>query len=351
MNNDAEAIKQQLLAWLLQRSDSAVTEPSGEMPSDTASPDESGTTDLQANSPNLFDSATISDRSADWYESTSSSAQSIPSLEFGEIPAVQDRFEALLKRRLRTEIERNPPRFPWEAESFDYDSEYADSATPDLIPAQLWTIQLQSLQLPVPMPQAVLTQLFDQCRTLVQSSLKEGAKLVQAVEALFPGNQQTLNQLANLVLSAAPTRSGASAVRSSDAKSLGFPSHYDAATPMQQMAVSLLAAREMLAAMTIQLSPNQSKVERTWTTDFGIVRLEAEYQPELRQIRVKGTLPHQGSLCFRSRSAQSIARCSNPGSVSVELLNVEPNQPYFLDVQFQDANQPPLVFAVSPVES
>ncbi|NJR51387.1 MAG: hypothetical protein HC780_19205 [Leptolyngbyaceae cyanobacterium CSU_1_3] len=35
-------------------------------------------------------------------------------LKPGEIPAVQDRFHALLKRRLQFEIEQKPPLFPWE---------------------------------------------------------------------------------------------------------------------------------------------------------------------------------------------------------------------------------------------
>lgn len=347
MNNDAEAIKQMLLAWLLQEPP-ANSEPSGERSSHSASSEESGINRLQSQFVDSLDSDAVGDRSADRIESNNSTFSSIPSLEFGDIPAVQDRFQALLKRKLRAEIERNPPRFPWESETFDYDSEYADITTPDLIPVHLWTTQLQSLRLPVPMPHEVLVQLFDQCRVAVQSSLREGAKLVQAVEDLFPGQQQSLNQVANWVMSA-PARSGPSALQAqADPQSLGFPNHYEAATPAQQMALSLLAARELLKAMTMQLSPSQPSTERNWLTDLGTVLLKAEYEPEMNRVRVQGTLPHQGSLCFRSRSAQSIARCSSPGDVSVELLDLEPNQSYFLEVQFEGSDQPPLVFAIHP---
>lgn len=348
MNNDAEAIKQLLVAWLLQESDPAVTAPSGKKTGRSTGQDESGANDLQAYSLDPIDSEEVSDWIADPEGSSTSLSRSISSFEFGEIPAVQDRFEALLKRRLRAEIERNPPRFPWETESFDYDSEYAD-APPVLIPAHLWMTQMQSLRLPVPMPEPVLTQLFDQCRAVLQSSLREGTKLVRVVESLFPGQEQALNQLANWVL-AAPTR-GTSPLQSvADPQALGFPSHFEAATPAQQMALSLLAAKELLAAMTLKLSSSQPRVDRTWMTDLGSLQLMAEYQPESHQVRIEGTLPHQGSLCFRSRSAQSMARCATAGVVSVELVNLESNQTYFLDVQFESANQPPLVFAIELVD-
>lgn len=348
MNNDAEAIKQLLLAWLLQESDPAVTAPSGKGTGHSTGLDESGANDLQAYSLDPIDSEDVSDWIADPDGSSTSLSRSISSLEFGEIPAVQDRFEALLKRRLRAEIERNPPRFPWETESFDYDTEYAD-APPTLIPAQLWMTQLQSLRLPVPMPEPVLTQLFDQCRAVLQSSLREGTKLVRAVESLFPGQEQALNQLANWVL-AAPSRGTSTLQSTTDPQALGFPSHFDAATPAQQMALSLLAVKEMLAAMTFKLSSRQPMLEHSWLTDLGTLKLVAEYQPEHGQVRIEGTLPHQGSLCFRSRSAQTMARCATAGVVSVELVNLEPNQTYFLDVQFESANQPPLVFAVDLVD-
>ncbi|UBF29401.1 hypothetical protein K9N68_17125 [Kovacikia minuta CCNUW1] len=62
-------------------------------------------------------------------------SENIPSeretlFELGEIPAVQDRFYSLLKQRLQTEIQQNPPLFPWETEVNDYETEYAPYGVP-----------------------------------------------------------------------------------------------------------------------------------------------------------------------------------------------------------------------------
>ncbi|GAB4383124.1 MAG: hypothetical protein Kow00121_44510 [Elainellaceae cyanobacterium] len=348
MNKDAEAIKQ-LFAWLLQESDPAVSEPSGKDASRQTSPDETGALNLQPNYLDPLDSEEVSDLIVSLPESGPFAFRQIPSLEFGDIPAVQDRFHALLKRRLRAEIERNPPRFPWETESFNYEIEYTDWSTPDLA-TPLWTAQLQSLNLPVPMPDQVLAKLFEQCCTVVQSSLQEGAKLVQAVEALFPGEAGALNHLAGMVLSA-PARSGKPAAYATKSESSKFPSHYDAATPTQQMALSLIAAQELLEAMSLKLSPAQSTIERSWLTDLGALKLYAEYLPETQQIRIQADMPAQGHLQLRSAEAQSTANCSGAGRLGVELLNLQPHQPYLLEVQLGEAAQPPLVFVCSIAEA
>ena len=40
--------------------------------------------------------------------------------QMGEIPTVQERFQAILKRRLQDQIAENPPLFPWETQVVDY---------------------------------------------------------------------------------------------------------------------------------------------------------------------------------------------------------------------------------------
>jgi hypothetical protein len=266
-------------------------------------------------------------------------------LELGDIPAVQERFYTLLKRRLRAEIERNPPLFPWETEVYDYSSEGSDWATSEMVPGKLWTIQLQQLNLPVPMPETLINSLFDQCQAVVQSSLREGAKLVQVVESLFPGQSTTLNQLAGFVL-ASPVRSGAAVVQSRP-DSPAFPKDYEAATPAQQMALSLIAAREIINSLTMQVSPSQSKAERSWQTAAGLLQLETEYQPQtVHRLRIQAQLPCEGSIRFTHEDAQTVAQRSTPGYVSVELFNPEPDRIYPLEVCLQGAEQPPITFAV-----
>ena len=55
-------------------------------------------------------------------------SQTAQSFNFGEIHAVQERFQALLKQRLRLEYENKPPLFPWESEVSEYPAEVADFA-------------------------------------------------------------------------------------------------------------------------------------------------------------------------------------------------------------------------------
>ncbi|TAF09903.1 MAG: PatU, partial [Nostocales cyanobacterium] len=40
--------------------------------------------------------------------------------ELGEIPTVQERFQAVIKRRLQIEIQNHPPLFPWESQIVEY---------------------------------------------------------------------------------------------------------------------------------------------------------------------------------------------------------------------------------------
>lgn len=346
MNSNPEAIDA-FLAWLLQDPRQTGAAPSGETSSYRTGPDEFGITDLQSHD---LDVLNVGDGgiSASAYELSDFPFSESSLLETGDIPAVQDRFYTLLKRRLRAEIERKPPLFPWETDVYDYNSETPDWATSELVPGKFWTTQLQSLNLPVPMPEALLVNLFDQCQAVVQLSLREGAKLVQAVESLFPGQSTALNQLAGYVL-ASPARSGASPIAPSRL-SADFPSRYEAATPAQQMALSLIAAREILESLTLKLSPTQPQVERQWQTEAGLLRLVTEYQSQpVHRLRVQGELPCGGSIQFQHQDAQATAQRSTPGYVSVELFNPEPNRVYPLEVRLNGNDQPSVVFAIESV--
>jgi len=336
MNKDAEAINI-FLAWLLQEPDSAITAPSGEISSQMTGSDQSGAVDLQTPYTDPLDSEEVDGLWSAFTESGSLPFEEVSLFKPGENPAVQDRFYSLLKHRLRAEIEQKPPRFPWETENCDYDSEPSDQSFPDKVP-QFWTTQLQSLSLPVPMSDSLLTQLFEQCQEVVQLSLREGEKLIQAVKDLFPGQSDALNQLAGLVL-ASPYRSGAIAYPQS-----GFPSHYDQATPSQQMALSLLAARTILDATTLRLSVSQPAASQ-WQTAAGPLRLMAEYQLQENRIRVQAHLPCQGSLSFRSSLAEAIAQTDCAGQLDVILSHLEPHQTYSLKV-WLETDQRPIEFAV-----
>jgi hypothetical protein len=314
-------------------------------------------------SPDISNSPISQDASS--VTSSHHGSETIPSqreslFELGEIPAVQDRFYSLLKNRLQTEIQRNPPLFPWETEIHDYETEavpYAathaeatsvTAAGSQKVPVGLWTSQLKNLNLPVPMPEKILVQLFQRCQEVAQSSLLEGAKLVRIVEDLFPGHSQALNQLAGLVITS-PARSGTTAAPASGAN---YPPSYETAVPPQQMVLSLLAAREIMTALTLSLSSRQPRVERQWMTEVGAMSIAAVYDftSSMAKLRIEGKLPCRGSLRLLGNGLQATGDRLTAGDISVELNDVQPSQPYTLEVHLMEKDSNPLIFVIRIAE-
>jgi hypothetical protein len=248
-------------------------------------------------------------------------------LNSGDIPAVQDRFYALLKHRLQSEIQQNPPRFPWEQAAMEYRDEVilAPAAVVDL--RSLWLAQLRRLALPVAMPDNVLAQLLEQCQNLAASSLKEGAKLVKAVESLFPEEGVALNQLAGLVM-VSPVRGGTSLQQRLAEEAGGeLPASYDEALPTQQMVLSLLAAREILSALTIKASVQAGPGRYEWMTEMGALALVVEArQGATATMRVQVDLPTAGQVELNADGHRALSERSEAGSASVELTDLQVGQ-------------------------
>lgn len=337
MNKESEAMDD-FYKWLLQESDAACSTPSGD---GSGQMTEQSSVEPQLHHLNQFDSDEVELAQANLEDPGPFSFQEIPLFEPGDIPAVQDRFYALLKRRLRTEIERKPPLFPWENEAYDYESEAQDWAIAKLVPTSLWTTQLHQLSIPVPLPEPMLSRLFERCHELVKSSLQDGAKLVQAVEDLFPDSVHALHQLAGMVMTA-PARSGAvvTPLRSVP----GFPKEFEEATRSQQMALSLLAAREILNALRLDLSPNQRSVERQWMTSVGPVTLRA-VAGSARDLTLHVQLPDAGSVEVRDDVTEISAKRSSAGNLSVKVFDIQPDRVYPVEVRLA-ADATPLIFAV-----
>ncbi len=283
--------------------------------------------------------------------------------ELGDIPAVQDRFHALLKHRLQSEIEKNLPLFPWESEVLDYENNVtSDTAGIGVnapapthvgssnLPSWVWRRQLASFNLPIKLPETVFAQLLLHCQEVVQSSLKEGAKLVQAVEDLFPGQTPELNYLAGLVMTS-PARSGAiaSPAVSADATLSGS---YETSVPAQQMVLSLLAAREIIHALTLTVSADQPVAERQWDTELGPLSVRAVYDAQNvpLSVRIQATLPCGGSLTLQGVELQAAAQRPVAGYTSVELFEPQFNQSYPLSVMLAGQDSAPLTFAVNIVQ-
>jgi hypothetical protein len=257
----------------------------------------------------------------------------------GEIPIVENRFQALLKRRLQVEIERNPPLFPWETEISDYEPDISDVIEEAWVPpVRLWMPQLFNLTLPS-IPENVLAQLLDACSEAAYSRRLIGAKMVNAVEKLFPDQFQLLNRWSDRLLLG----------ESRNPEKLSYP-RYEDATNEQKMTLALLAAKEIISALTVPISPTQTPVKRQWQTSAGVVSVEADYQMQegVPRLRVTGRLPRGGSLTLRAPQASASAQRTYPGSLSVESFDLQPNQTYPLEIRFHDSEQTPLIFAICP---
>jgi len=352
MNDDSEALQRNLLALLQDLVAFTTSDNSGVVaPVTEWNDDRHG---AQSIAPDLFIFQDAPSANSGHLRFDTSSSERETLLKLGEIPAVQDRFYALLKHRLQNEIQRNLPLFPWETEIHDYETEGAygivgsaitadagTSVAKQRLPAQVWLNQLKTLNLPIPLPENLLGQLLERCQEVVQSSLLEGAKLVKSVEDLFPDQSQALNHLAGMVMTS-PARSGAVA----PPPGTNYPPNYESAVPAQQMVLSLLAAREIIAALTLTVSLSQPRLERQWLTDLGVLSLQAEYglDATTSRLRLQATVPCGGSITLRGEHLQASAQRSTAGNLSVELFDFQPQQPHTLEVCFDE--QEPLVFAI-----
>ena len=357
MDNNSDPLYSRLIEWLLQESVPAASPPAEGQAHNSVPTDEPMAADFELEQLDPIDLEDLNfasfntnnaayDRIRDngdfqTREEDELACDSTP-YHLGDMPTVQNRFQAILKRRLKSEIERRPPLFPWETDLSDYEPDLSDARAGSLVPpVRLWMPQLFNLTLPVTLPENVLAQLLDACSEAVYSRRQLGAKLVHAVENLFPDQFGALNQLAGMVL-LYPSRSGERLQVSAGS--------YDCASTEQKMTLALLAAKEIISALTVPISPTQTPVERQWQTTAGIVSVQAEYQMQdgVFKLRVMARLPRGGSLTLRTPQASASTQRTYPGYLSVESFDLQPNQTYLLEIRFHDSEQTPLIFSICP---
>lgn len=323
MNSDSESLQHQCLDWLL---------------TDNVKNNEK-LVECEENDgvENLLNEATASKSSEPKLGGTPQTFQ------LGEIPTVQDRFQAVLKRRLQIQVQDHPPLFPWETQLIDY-PDFVDEPSMTLVPTWGWIVQQAKLKLPRPLPEKVFRQLLEQCQALVTSSVPLGAKLVQAVENFFPNESQTLNDIAGLVL-----RSTYRSVNTLETMP-SIQSDYSDLQLRQQMALSLLAAKQLLENLTLPLSLTSPVVERQWLTSVGTLNIRVEYQSlgKLTKLLVQAELPVKGTLTLRGSGTLAMATSSTSGYLSVELSCEQLNPTYTLEVEFPEIDQQSLLFVISP---
>lgn len=324
MNSDSEAISRQFFAWLLQDTATVDSQPFGD--------DESTSGD----DPFTATAGNGGGESSGWRPQT---------LELGEIPAVENRFQAVLERRLKVEIESHPPLFPWETEVFDY-PDYVDNPLSELVPLSLWAAQQNHLLLPMSLPEHMFQQLLLKCQEIVQTSLQLGQQLIQAVESFFPDESyMILNEVAGRVLmSSSPHRDGRDILETMP----NLESSYEDLIPQQQMVLSFLTAKQVLESLLLQISTTNPVVERQWTTSAGLLTLQVQYQFQaaVPKLRVECELPAPGIVTLKGDSAQAMAESSHPDTLSLELSCLRLNQRYTLEVQFPELDPQPLMFTI-----
>jgi hypothetical protein len=369
MYNSSDTLYSRLINWLLEESVPAAAPPAEGHADSAVSPRESTAADFELEPIDPLDleelniapfntNETARDRARAGSEDSLIHEDDVLGgsnrlYDLGEMPTVQNRFQAILKRRLQVEIERHPPLFPWETELSDYEPDPSDAVADSWVPpVRLWMPQLFNVSLPVALPENVLAQLLDACSEAVYSRRQLGAKLVHAVESLFPDHFQSLNQLAGIVLLSPITGAG---VRSDRTLNPNLTEQlqaltYEEATAEQKMTMALLAAKEIISALTVPISPTQTPVERQWQTAVGVVTVQAEYQVQdgVPKLRVTARLPRGGSLTLRTPQASASTQRIYPGLLSVESFDLQPNHTYPLEIRFHDSEQTPLIFAICP---
>ena len=261
-----------------------------------------------------------------------------PLSELGEMPAVQNHLQTVLKRRLQTEIDQNPPLFPWESDLQEYPVDISVD-----VPAP-WLAQLRSLQLPTALPEDILAGLLSRCQNLVSESLQPGIQLVKAVEALFPDQPQAMDQIAGLVLANATMRD-LSSQHEMEALKEAFPEGYEGANPQQQVTLAMLAAKDILHALTIVLTPQAPTAQRDWLTTEGKITLTARYQAGTpNQINLSVELPQAGQLSLPSLG-QTMAQ-DRPGTLNLLVPEPKANEAYPLEILLCDRDSKPLTFSI-----
>ena len=337
MKSDADTIRSFLLG-LLEHFSRLESSPSGQVDdaTGTATPVESASEPSPRASAELsgFPDLAASESSASM---RNSSIDLPPVSDLGELPSVQDHFQTVLKRRLQIEISQHPPLFPWESSVTDYPVELAAAN------AQPWLQQLRSLPLPTALPEDILMGLLNRCQELVAASLQPGVQLVKAVENLFPDQPQAMDQIAGLVLANATMRSPAT--RDLQALKAAFPDGYEGANPQQQVTLTMLAAKDILAALTVTLTPDAPTQQREWLTTEGLVTLQASYQAgPTPEIRLTMAVP-QASQMSLPTLGQTVTQ-THPGTLSLTLPEPTLDAMYPVEVYFSDLEAAPLTFAV-----
>lgn len=261
------------------------------------------------------------------------------STHMNNMNAIEARFQSLLKDRLLQEIESHPPRFPWETGTEVYLTDGQPEQEPAVTP--LWQPQLAAFKIPFKMPEPMLSNLMRSCSEAMQSLEPQGAKLVQAVQELFPVEQLMLHQMAQWVM-ATPDRSGAAAVLSGD---------FQTASDQQQIAMSMIAAKTILEQLTINVSA-KAPARFEWQTAVGAIAIKASYANNQisdlgHKVHLSVYLPQGGQVVWETAQGSASASRIYPGELGLTLVDCQKGGIYPVTITLNQANQQPLTVAIA----
>jgi len=352
MNRDIETFPEKFFAWLLQSQQSSSTLEDEEIALKEAAADDTLNSDIEncdIENWELDDFELLESEVLNSTISSTSTKKVLPQgTHPGDIPAVQERFQALIKRRIQMELAKNPPLFPWETEVAEYESDDLNTViSPQASGKYLWISQMEKLRLSVEIPPEICLRLLDRAMAVLPSSMAQETKLVRTVEAIFPGNGRLLTQFAQKVLGFEQNLSHFDFSQAA-AK---FPRSYGTAKENEQMVLLLLAAKQIFGFLTLVLAPINRVVEREWLCGLGMLKLQAEYQLEALSsgsLRVQGWFPCGGVLKLQAGQAYAQSERPDPGWLSVELFDLALNQNYPLSVQLNQPKTNSLIFSICP---
>lgn len=268
---------------------------------------------------------------------------------------MQQRFYELLKRYLQVEIEQRLPKFPWESEVLEYESEYQShnssvtTGTNTSVP--VWALQLHDFNLSSLLPEPLFIVLVQRCQTVITTPCQLGAKLVRVVKEFFPEEVVTLHDLAGrLLIMESATRSGK--VANHTHRWANRLAEYELAPRPQQMLMTLMAAHEIITALTITVSIQHPQVRRSWLTTGGVLDIKVNAltsRGKITTLRVAGDFPRGGTLEFGSGDTLGATSCLVAGSLSVERGNITPGEMIPLNVYLPDIDPTGLTLIVEAV--
>ena len=128
-------------------------------------------------------------------------------------------------------------------------------------------------------------------------------------EDLFPDQSDILEPIADMVLVPA-YRSDRTTQEAIIQELVNVAGGYSSAMPEQQIALSMLAAQEILGALTFSVEAGEPQQTRNWVTPNGVLEMTVAWQSD--HLTVNAVLPEGGQICLCDGDVENLAMRSQP---------------------------------------